>query len=70
MVENRLKTSCRRGDELFVLAPMTGQSSLSGSGSRREYKSAERCMDYDDYQGIGLQAATRRTPWCKCNARQ
>ena len=31
-----------------------------------EYKSTDLCMAYDRYQGIGLQEATRRTPWCKC----
>ncbi len=30
------------------------------------YKSTELCMAYDGYQGISLQEATRRTPWCKC----
>jgi hypothetical protein len=32
-----------------------------------DYKSPELCMAYDGYQGIGLQEATRRTPWCKCH---
>ena len=32
-----------------------------------DYKSTELCMAYDGYQGIGLQEATRRTPWCKCH---
>jgi hypothetical protein len=32
-----------------------------------DYKSTELCMTYDGYQGIGLQEATRRTPWCKCH---
>ena len=32
-----------------------------------EYKSAELCMSYDGYQGIGLQEVSRRTPWCKCH---
>ena len=32
-----------------------------------DYKSTELCMAYDGYQGIGLQQATRRTPWCKCH---
>jgi hypothetical protein len=31
-----------------------------------DYKSTELCMTYDGYQGIGLQEATRKTPWCKC----
>jgi len=30
------------------------------------YKSTDLCMVYDGYQGIGLQEATRRAPWCKC----
>ena len=32
-----------------------------------QYKSTDLCMAYDGYQGIGLQEATRRTPWCKCH---
>jgi hypothetical protein len=32
-----------------------------------DYKSSLLCMNYDGYQGIGLQEATRRTPWCKCH---
>ena len=32
-----------------------------------EYKTTDLCMTYDGYQGIGLQEATRRTPWCKCH---
>jgi hypothetical protein len=32
-----------------------------------DYKSTELCMAYDGYQGIRLQDATRRTPWCKCH---
>jgi hypothetical protein len=32
-----------------------------------DYKSADLCMTYDSYQGIGLQEATRKTPWCKCH---
>lgn len=31
-----------------------------------EYKSTDLCMSYDGYQGVGLQDATRHTPWCKC----
>lgn len=31
-----------------------------------EFKSANVCMAYDGYQGIGLQDRSRRTPWCKC----
>jgi len=30
------------------------------------YKSPHLCMAYDGYQGMGLQEATRHTPWCKC----
>jgi hypothetical protein len=30
-----------------------------------DYKSADLCMSYDGYQGIGLQEASR-SPWCKC----
>lgn len=30
------------------------------------YKSTDLCMNYDGYQGIGLNEASRRTPWCKC----
>jgi hypothetical protein len=32
-----------------------------------QYNSADLCMAYDGYQGIGLQEMTRHTPWCKCN---
>jgi hypothetical protein len=31
-----------------------------------DYKSTDLCIHYDGYQGIGVQEATRRTPWCKC----
>lgn len=31
-----------------------------------DYKSTNLCMSYDGYEGIGLQEATRKTPWCKC----
>jgi hypothetical protein len=31
-----------------------------------DYESADLCMSYDGYQGVGLQEATRHTPWCKC----
>lgn len=30
------------------------------------YKGNHLCMTYDGYQGMQLQEATRRTPWCKC----
>lgn len=32
-----------------------------------EHKSTTLCLNYDGYQGIGLQEATRRTRWCKCH---
>lgn len=32
-----------------------------------EYKTPNLCMFYDGYQGIGLDDATRHTPWCKCH---
>jgi hypothetical protein len=31
-----------------------------------DYKSKDLCMSYDGYGGIGLQEATRQTPWCRC----
>jgi hypothetical protein len=31
-----------------------------------DFKSANLCMSYDGYQGVGLQESTRHTPWCKC----
>ncbi|MGP8157379.1 MAG: hypothetical protein ACLQMT_11015 [Candidatus Acidiferrales bacterium] len=31
-----------------------------------DYGSVNLCMDYDGYQGVGLQEASRHTPWCKC----
>jgi hypothetical protein len=30
-----------------------------------EYGSADLCMSYDGYQGVGLDKA-KRCPWCKC----
>lgn len=47
---------------------------LDGAGKRVEsvrfkfstYRSVHLCMSYDGYQGMQLQEATKRTPWCKC----
>ena len=30
------------------------------------FRRADLCMSYDGYQGVQLQEATKRTPWCKC----
>jgi hypothetical protein len=30
------------------------------------YKSADLCMSYDEYQGVDLKESSRHTPWCKC----
>ncbi|HKW63274.1 MAG TPA: hypothetical protein VJN89_12065 [Candidatus Acidoferrum sp.] len=43
-----------------------GISSCCRLRLERRRKSTDLCMTYDGYQGIGLQEATRRTPWCKC----
>jgi hypothetical protein len=30
------------------------------------FKTTHLCMDYDGYQGIGLQPDGKHCPWCKC----
>jgi hypothetical protein len=51
---------------LLAVINSAGKSEESVWFRFSEYKSADLCMAYDGYQGIGLQEATRRTPWCKC----
>jgi len=51
---------------LLVVVDPSGKPIESVRFKFSDYKSTELCMAYDGYQGIGLQEATRRTPWCKC----
>jgi len=51
---------------LLVVLDSSGKAIESVRFKFSDYKSTELCMTYDGYQGIGLQEATRRTPWCKC----
>jgi len=51
---------------LLVVLDSSGKPIESVRFKFSDYKSTELCMAYDGYQGIGLQEATRRTPWCKC----
>lgn len=51
---------------LLVVLDSSGKPIESVRFKFSDYKSADLCMTYDGYQGIGLQEATRRTPWCKC----
>jgi hypothetical protein len=51
---------------LLAVIDSDGKSAESVWFRFSEYKSTDLCMAYDGYQGIGLQEATRRTPWCKC----
>jgi len=51
---------------LLVVLDSSGKPIESVRFKFSDYKSTDLCMTYDGYQGIGLQEATRRTPWCKC----
>ena len=51
---------------LLVVLDSSGKPIESVRFKFSDYKSTDLCMAYDGYQGIGLQEATRRTPWCKC----
>ena len=51
---------------LLVVLDSSGKPIESVRFKFAVYKSTDLCMTYDGYQGIGLQEATRRTPWCKC----
>jgi hypothetical protein len=51
---------------LLVVLDSSGKAIQSVHFKFSDYQSTELCMNYDGYQGIGLQGATRRTPWCKC----
>jgi hypothetical protein len=52
---------------LLVVLDSSGKPIESVRFKFSDYKTAELCLAYDGYQGIGLQEATRRTPWCKCH---
>jgi hypothetical protein len=52
---------------LLVVLDSNGKPIQSVRFRFSDYKSTNLCMNYDGYQGIGLQEATRRTPWCKCH---
>lgn len=60
---DRLDTSERH---LLIVLDSSGKPIESVHFKFSDYKSNDLCMTYDGYQGIGLQEATRRTPWCKC----
>lgn len=51
---------------LLVVLDSSGKPIESVRFKFSDYTSTELCMSYDGYQGVGLQEATRRTPWCKC----
>ena len=51
---------------LLVVLDSSGKPIQSIRFKFSNYKSTDLCVNYDGYQGIGLQEATRRTPWCKC----
>jgi hypothetical protein len=51
---------------LLVVLDSRGKPIQSVHLKFSDYKTSDLCMSYDGYQGIGLQEATRRTPWCKC----
>ena len=51
---------------LLVVLDSSGKPIESVRFKFSDYKSTDLCMSYDGYQGIGLEEATRRTPWCKC----
>jgi hypothetical protein len=51
---------------LLVILNGTGKLVESVRFKFSTFKSADLCMSYDGYQGMQLQEATKRTPWCKC----
>jgi hypothetical protein len=51
---------------LLVVLDSSGKPIESVRFKFSDYTNTDLCMSYDGYQGIGLQEATRRTPWCKC----
>jgi hypothetical protein len=51
---------------LLVVLDSSGKPIQSARFKFSDYDSAILCMSYDSYQGIGLQEASRHTPWCKC----
>jgi hypothetical protein len=52
---------------LLVVLDASGKPIQSVRFKFSDYQSKDLCMSYDDYGGIGLEEATRRTPWCKCH---
>ena len=64
-----LKISDLRTDEPHVLAVLSadGKPIQSVRFKFTQFNSTDLCMSYDDYQDIGLNDATRHTPWCKCH---
>jgi hypothetical protein len=52
---------------LLVVLDSSGKPIESVRFRFSDYKSTDLCMAYDGYQGISLQEATRKTPWCKCH---
>lgn len=51
---------------LLVILDRTGKPVESVHFKFSTYRTADLCMSYDGYQGMQLQEATKRTPWCKC----
>lgn len=51
---------------LFAVTDARGKSVESVWFRFSQYGNTDLCVAYDGYQGIGLQEATRHTPWCKC----
>lgn len=51
---------------LLVVLDSSGKPIESVRFKFSDYKSTDLCMSYDGYQRIGLQEASRRTPWCRC----
>jgi hypothetical protein len=56
----------REDAHLLVILDGAGKPVESVHFKFSSFKSADLCMTYDGYQGMQLQEATKRTPWCKC----
>jgi hypothetical protein len=52
---------------LLVVLDSSGKPIESVRFKFSDYKSSDLCMAYDGYQGISIQEATRKSPWCKCH---
>ncbi|MGC1162081.1 MAG: hypothetical protein WA881_08195 [Candidatus Sulfotelmatobacter sp.] len=52
---------------LLVILDANGKHVESVRFKFSSYKKADLCMSYDGYQGMQLNEASRRTPWCKCH---